>query len=194
MNKKERQSFVNKVLYDAYREKFLDFKKKVRAEIVLKIPKRFLKLYNNEDDRKYLVRCAVNEILFSDKNVFCMPDFGNCQNYMPDFVYRSSLEDGFEKVRYSDLKVPHSMDTVKLLDSDLLAEYIELWGSYLKAYQEISSLAYSYRSRDKFAAEFPEFAKYLPEKVTIVRLPMIQVDVARDGLASVGIPAKSTEC
>jgi hypothetical protein len=195
MTKKERQNILNKILYDAYRSLFLDFKAKVKLEIISKIPAKFSELYADEECKEFLNTSHVGTIIFqidSYKWVFCAPDFNNCQRQKPSgYLYSSSKDGGYEKERFRDIICPKSMDTVTFDNIDLYDEYHKLWDAYIDAYIQVESLLYSYKSDAKFASEFPEFAKYLPEKVIIQKLPAVQVDTVRTKLASVGIPAEA---
>ena len=58
------------------------------------------------------------------------------------------------------------------------------------ACDKLYSLLYSYNVREKFAGDFPEFAKYLPALAVKAKLPAVIVRDVRAELSKFGIPQK----
>jgi hypothetical protein len=97
---------------------------------------------------------------------------------------------GRNSLSVSDIVV-YSMYSFQLTD-ELKAEYLALVVKRQTAFNELTTLLYSYRARAMFETDFPELAKYLPEKVVQTRCTAVAIPVAsiKATLLGLGIPTE----
>lgn len=192
MNKQERSSFLSKCLYDVFREQFYNFQKDIEAEAIKLIPKKFIELMSDEDSKEFVSAYSLSEIKIitpdeSTTVLVCQPIYG-LSSYMPGSYLSEKDKRVVERLKITNIKVPYKLTTTIIINIDLFNRYLDLWDRYLKAREQLQSLCFSYRSRDKFAADFPEYKKYLPPKVVITKLPTVIVDDVRNSLSALGVP------
>lgn len=72
---------------------------------------------------------------------------------------------------------------------DLLAEYRQFWSDFEEAQKTLTASIAAYFTRKKFESDFPELAKYLPQRPAPANTALaVQVGDVMQKLASVGIP------
>lgn len=193
MNKQEREYFLSKCLYDAFREQFFNLQKDLETRAMALIPKRFIELINDEEAKEFVSSYSIAEVEISSadksqKAIACQPQYG-VAHYMPTGSYLSERDRSVvERLKFSAIKVPYKLTSITIEDDALLERYIDLWDRYLKAREQLQSLCLSYRSRDKFAEDFPEYKKYLPPKKVAAKMPAVIVADVRSKLAELGVP------
>ena len=193
MNKKDREHFLKQCLYDAFRGQFLDLQKDMEKKALDLVPKRFLELVNDKECEKYVGRYSVSRIQIknTDKEnvvIAYQPIYGLAE-CVPTGRYLTSVEEKLvENVKITSFKVPYNMTTIVIDDCQLYDQYLDLWGRYSQAREALLALCLSYRSQDKFVADFPEYKKYLPPKAVVAKLPTVIIDDVRSSLAELGIP------
>ena len=82
------------------------------------------------------------------------------------------------------------MGEFKITERKMVKAYKSVWADYVAARDKLGALLNSYTMREKFAGDFPEFAKYLPPVPTKARLPAVIVKDVRAELSKLGIPQK----
>lgn len=190
MNKTERISVLSKSLYDTFNPQFLTLKKTLADEVKNIIPEKFIKLINDPDSAVYVDKYCVSRVILSDQHKTKMTAVEPKYTSHGDdpFINIWQSDQNFSIIKFTDIKAPHSLREPVLENVALFEMYHEVWRHYLLAHQILSELLASYRSRAKFATDFPELEKYLPPSHQPAKLPAVPVNQFKHDLAALGIP------
>lgn len=189
----DRDEVVRRALSDAFAHRFTAIQKQLQDLLRDKLQKEhpeFVKLAKNPDTRRYLATTTARNIYFVDGEEThiqrrpCMGDVPEHSRYYSVERERHTL------IQDSDTVIPCNMGDFKVSDRKVLKEYRKAWADYVAACDKLYSLLYSYTVREKFAADFPEFAKYLPALTVKAKLPAVIVKDVRAELSKFGIPQK----
>lgn len=150
----------------------------------------FVRLYADADAQCYLASGRVSSIRITLAN--------GCSAYRPVCGIYSAMpadrdyyrnRDTYRKMSITETPSPASVHEITVSDKAIETAYVSAWDDYSKAYKVLSALLNSYATREKLAADFPEYAKYLPVIETKKKLPMVVVSDVRAELSALGIPS-----
>lgn len=192
----DRDEVARRALSDAFAPRFAAIQKDLQALLRDKLDKEhpeFVKLVKNPDTRKYLATTSACKIYFADgddTHIAAAPVYGK-RSEMPEHSgYYSVERERHTLIQDGDTVVPCAMGDFKVSDRKVLKAYRQAWADYVAACDKLYSLLYSYNVREKFAADFPELAKYLPALAVKAKLPTVIVKDVRAELSKFGIPQK----
>lgn len=199
LTNKDREAVKESLLKEAFEPRFNAIKQKVEdclRQLVKAEHGKFLDLMADESTRGYLARTVIGELGFHDtpnKANFMMVrprDYGNRADYYePSSRYYFNADKNCQLIKGGDVVIPTKLGGWLCQDADLLAEYRALWADYDKAYSTLDAALSSFRTREKFAEAFPEFAKRLPPAKQKAGLPVVIASNVLADLAAVGVPA-----
>jgi hypothetical protein len=191
----DRDEVLRRVLAETFTPRFGDIQKQMqaalRASLAAEHP-QFVKLAKDPESRKYLATTNVRNFYFIDgeeSHIAASPCYGKWVD-MPAGGYRYLDRDSYSSITDGDTAVPCSMSEFKITDRKMVKVYKSVWADYVAARDKLRALLNSYTMREKFAGDFPEFAKYLPPVPTKARLPAVIVKDVRAELSKLGIPQK----
>lgn len=188
MKNSDRADALRRILSDSFAPRFAEINRKLTAALRAHIAQEhpvFRKMMDDDTMRGYVAFSNMTRFRINE-NIAAIPSYGVCGE-MPTGThlgygnYCSAMTD-------SDTPVPAGLGRVSVNDSDLWAEYTSAWSDYLAARNKVMSLLRSYKTRDKLAADFPEFAKYIPPAVVKAKLPSVIVADVRADLKGFGVP------
>lgn len=182
----DRNQVMERVLRDTFKPQFNEIAKSIsellRQHLNQYHPK-FVAAYSDAETRPYLAMRTIWDIKFNSQ-LAVTPVYGvECE--ILDH-HRYFTQDKYDKIK-SDILVPSDMDDFRINNLALFTKYQLVWSRYTEAQKKLSSMLYSYRSRDKFTKDFPEFAKFLPPARQKIGLPMVVVGDVRKELCDLGI-------
>lgn len=180
LTKTMRTEVLTKVLKEVFEAKFNDLQKRLveyaRQWLQEKHPV-FVELLARKDAREYLATKHFYWLIINDIKAYC-PEYG--VGYYGD------------DIKIDEVTIPYHVNSSLTIKDDLLIEtYNTLHEQYREAYSELHSILFSYSSREKLLADFPEYSKYLPVP-TITALPAVIPSEARAKLSALGIPADAS--
>lgn len=189
----DRDEVLRRVLAETFTPRFADIQKQAQAALRANLADdhpQFVKLAKDPDTRKYLATTNVGKFYLIDGKEFIIlaaPQYGrpvdipSHGNHWPNRENHSTIGD-------SDTIAPASMGSFSIDDAKMLKAYRAVWADYVAARDKLSALLYSYATREKFVADFPEFAKYLPPVAVKAKLPVVIVKDVRRELSKLGVP------
>lgn len=190
----DRDEVLRRVLTETFTPRFADIQKQLqtllREKLAAEHP-QFVKLAKDPETRKYLATTSARNIYFvEDENshVAAAPVYGQCVEMPEHCRYYSIERERHTLIQDSDTVIPCNMGDFKVSDRKVLKAYRAAWADYVAAREKLSALLYSYATREKFVADFPEFAKYLPPVPVKVKLPVVIVKDVRRELSKLGVP------
>jgi len=192
----DRDEVVRRALSDAFAHRFTAIQKQLQDLLRDKLQKEhpeFVKLAKNPDTRRYLATTNARNICFVDgeeTHIAAAPVYGQRTDMPEHCRYYSVERERHTLIQDSDTVIPCNMGDFKVSDRKVLKEYRKAWVDYVAACDKLYALLYSYTVREKFAADFPEFAKYLPALTVKAKLPAVIVKDVRAELSKFGIPQK----
>lgn len=191
----DREEVLRRALEDSFAPRFATIatlmEGALRKQLTDKHPK-FLALMKSDDTKRYVAFSGVNSMYLIDDGAkplrTASPRYGMAVTMPGSRSY-------FDRSEYScltaqDTQIPSVFGDVKIADDTILAMYKAIWSSYAGATQKLSALLNSYKTREKFETDFPEFSKYLPAVEVKPSLPMVIIKDVRDELAALGIAPK----
>lgn len=181
LTKQAREAFVLSALKDAFIPRFSEFGNKLNEYVKKAVQEEhpdFLRAYADEKTRPYL---AVGSILYIKiKNAdLKVPNYEAIVDADYMARRRHSNTPGTDGMRAHVISPAYGkLKGEELNDAALVAEYNRLWADFFEAQSTLINTITAYRSREKFEADFPQLAKYLP------------AHVVTSGSTAVAIPAK----
>lgn len=191
----DRDEVIRRVLTEAFAPRFSAMQNEVRALIQKKVEKdhpEFAALVKSPIARQYLAETRVRDIyLESEGDAYAMaaPVYGRCSS-MPTGRLHYGDREPYSAFSDGETAVPGMFGEFKVSDVAISEAYRKAWSDYAAAYLKVNSLLHSYAVREKFTADFPEFAKYLPGVTVRAKLPAVIVKNVREELYKFGIPAQ----
>lgn len=180
LTKTMRTEVLTKVLKEVFEPKFNDLKKRLveyARQWLQENHPVFVELLARKDSREYLHTKHFYRLLIDDAGIF-YPEYGI--GYYGD------------NININEVTVPyHVNSSLTIEDPDIIKTYNDLHEQYRQACTELHSVLYSYSSREKLLADFPEYSKYLPVP-TVAALPAVIPSEARAKLSALGIPADAS--
>lgn len=191
-----RKAFMTAVLRDTFAPRFEAIQERgtawAKVSIAAEHPE-FVKARKNEKLRTY-VPAASGLPLFTTKSKMRKPTRwdGTCKTHVHSEGWVSNNEVGLTEIR-AGVDYPSMSKCNQVIDDEaLLADYNKLWAEFAEAQKTLRDTIESYTIREKFEADFPSLAKYLPARVakacTAVAVP---VEDVLSKLAKVGIPSNT---
>lgn len=180
LTKTMRTEVLTKVLKEAFEPKFNDLQKRLVQYARLWVQEHhpiFVELLARKDSREYLHTKHFYWLQIDDARA-SYPEYGI--GYYGD------------DIKINEVTIPyHAKGSLTVEDAELIKIYNTLHEQYREAYTELHSVLYSYSSREKLLADFPEYSKYLPVP-TVTALPAVIPSEARAKLSALGIPADAS--
>lgn len=180
LTKTMRTEMLTKVLKEVFEPKFNDLQKRLVEYARLWVQEHhpiFVELLARKDSREYLHTKYFYWLIINDARAY-YPEYGI--GYYGDYI------------KINEVTVPyHVASSFAINDPDIIKTYNTLHEQYREAYTELHSILYSYSSREKLLADFPEYSKYLPIP-TITALPAVIPSKSRAKLSALGIPADAS--
>ena len=192
----DRDEVVRRALTEAFAPRFVAIQKQLQSLLRDKLQKEhpeFLKLVKNQDTCRYLATTNARNIYFvdgDDIHIAAAPVYGERAEMPEHSRYYRVERERHTLIQDGDTVIPCNMGDFKVSDRKVLKEYRKAWADYVAACDKLYALLYSYNVREKFTADFPEFAKYLPALAVKAKLPAVIVNDVRAELGKFGIPQK----
>lgn len=196
LNKKMRDEFLESALRDAFSPRFADLREKLTAHCKAAVEAghpEFVKALKNKALRPYLALgqrwAAVTEgcglFVPTRYSSFCADQLGGKYTSVGSELIYFFLEfdaPGMGKYR------PVVTDPARI------AEYKAVWSDLIEARKTLAATIAAYTTAEKFEADFPQLAKYLPRPTkTAGTAVAVQVGDVLEKLAKVGIPPAAAE-
>lgn len=188
----DRQEVLERVLREAFKPKFDAILEEVKTLLISHLNQKhpvFMEMLSDKQKRHYMAVSHTDRLYIGERRC-AYPIYGkNASMPQPHhFIYRS---DEYAAMTLKDVNIPMSMNEFIIDEkAELFKTYSATWKAYSEAYKELSGLLNSYRSRDKFEKDFPEYKDYLPALEVKKQLPQVIASEVRGKLSSLGIPAK----
>lgn len=163
-----------------------------RARLAAEHP-RFLELMADEGSRQYVSVVSAPSPRYlheGSRRALCSPRVSAYGKLLPTPTRSYPERDEYAPLKPDDVVVPTTTDFAEITDPDVIADYLTVWGDYRSAVERLSALLYSYSTRERFVAEFPEYERFLPPVEEKAKLPAVIVADVRAGLSALGIPAE----
>lgn len=148
----------------------------------------FLELMGAPALRRYVAIKNVNalyiEIDTGKRYAAARPVWGKCLSY-PKSTW-ADRGDGYINLKI-DTIVPAIFGDVVTSRPEITDPYVAAWADYNAAIVKLSALLWGYTKREKFEADFPELAKYLPGVTPKRSLPAIVPNEIRTELKALGV-------
>lgn len=158
---------------------------------------KFLQLLADPATKGYIASTVQNEIALFDAGnnegfMMVRPrDYSKRAEYHePRSRFHTRDDNNYSLVKGGNVVIPTKLGSWRCEDPALIAEYRATWDDYAKAYSTLDATLASFRTREKFAEAFPEFAKCLPPAKQKVGLPVVIASNVLADLAAVGVPAQ----
>lgn len=195
MTKAMREDVLEGVLTEAFRERFNEIAVQltgfVRASVQANHPV-FCQLVKDTVAKPYLAidfSPSVYRATEKYKSAYFQPEYGIAVA-CPEQTWK--LGDSVSWLPIKDVEAPQRAgDTVIPAEHAINRDYLALWADYTAAQAKLDALLRSYKSREKFEADFPDFARHLPTRVFTAPLPTVIVKDVLQDLAKVGVPKKA---
>lgn len=191
----DRDEILRRAMTEAFSPRFASIAASMQLDLRAQLKDRhpkFLALMKNEDTRGYVAFNGVNRMYLIDNDAKLLsaaePRYGKPVSMPPPRSYLDS--DEYFYLKAQDTQIPSAFGDVKIANDVILATYTKAWHDYSAARMKLSALLNSYKTREKFETDFPEFSKYLPAIEVKPSLPMVIVKDVRDELAALGIAPK----
>ena len=189
----DRDEVLRRVLTETFTPRFAEIQKQLQTllrETLAAEHPQFVKLVKDPDARQYLATTNVRNFNIKiDGKTFTVaaPNYGAACD-MPGDGRRYLNRETHTSITDGDTLLPLVMSNYTTAEKKVAKAYRAAWADYVAARNKLSALLYSYATREKFVADFPEFAKYLPPVVTKVKLPVVIVKDVRRELSKLGVP------
>lgn len=191
----DREEVIERALTDAFAPRFRAIANKLqealRKRLTAEHPK-FLALIADPETKPYVAVCGVGRIYLvgdtdEEKLRAVAPQYGRRVAMLTRLGYYKGED--YSALQAEDTVLPPHFGDVVIANKNILRAYRKAWTDYSAACDKLYALLNSYTVREKFAADFPEFAKYLPPIEKKAALPMIVIPDVRKALSAVGVPA-----
>lgn len=189
----DRDEVLRRILTETFTPRFADIQKQLQAllrETLAAEHPQFVKLAKDPESRKYLATTNVRNFnIKMDGETFTVaaPHYG-AEVDMPGDGRRYFDRENHAAITDGDTLLPLVMSNYSTADKKVAKAYRTAWADYVAARDKLSALLYSYATQEKFVADFPEFAKYLPPVPVKARLPVVIVKDVRRELSKLGVP------
>lgn len=196
LTNKDRAAVKQSLLKEAFEPRFDALAAKVEkalADTVKNEHPKFLQLRADPEAAPYVAATVNGELRLSDGSgfLFTAPaDYSKVASNRRICARYYLADENLRRFRGGNVTVPPQMTDWKCEDTALLAEYTALWEEYAVAYRTLDDALSSFRTREKFTAAFPEFAKRLPPAPHKAGLPAVVTSDVLSKLAAVGVPAQ----
>jgi hypothetical protein len=150
---------------------------------------RFVELMGDPESRQYVATNGVSSFYTPNELRVAFPNYVCCG--LPPAKGWHISSDKFRRF-YADTQVPTSIAS-HTLSEELAAVYFKAWDDYVAAFDKLTDVFGSYKIREKFIVDFPEFEQYLPIVTVRSKLPMVVVSSVRAELTALGVPAACHE-
>lgn len=194
LKKTDREQVVHRVLQAAFNPRFIELKKKLAADVAKNArttSPAFFKLYDVPENRPHLRYQIGHAFKYCAEQITmaCPIHYAKPVTKTTERDSSTGYDDNRSSLRDSDLIIPTIGSNLLLItDPVLIAEYDAIWADFTEAQPKMSGLLESYKNREKFEADFPDFAKHLPALPAKIQLPAVIVDNVLADLAKLGVP------
>lgn len=195
LKKADREEVARRVLAEAFSPRFSALEAQVRVFTLAKVESEhpeFITLVKNPTARPYIAVTHVSGIYFLGDTGPCImaaPVYGRLVG-MPNTRYlRSDRERDYVKFKDLETLTPYTFGALEISEPEITAPYVTAWADYSAACTSLCALLQGYSVREKFTADFPEFAKYLPAPTAKINLPTVDIGGSRAHLIKLGLLA-----
>ncbi len=185
----DRDAVLAAVLRESFAPRFDALQKKMADQLKQAVAAHhpvFMRLIADKETRPY--------VRATHEGTFVIKDHGGAVR--PVYGLRATIEAAKQwksecGVNISDREtlIPVDLD-FKVTDQATIDEYKAAWADYEAAYQTLRNAVNAYKTHEAFAADFPQFAKYLPqpEPKAVENMPTVIVGDVLAELAKRGVP------
>lgn len=192
----DRDEIVRRILVETFYPRFSALLEQVRVFVQAKVEREhpdFVACVKNPALRPYLAITRASRIYLLDGDdayLMASPVYGRRVDMPATRVYFGSQRENYCAFKDDETAIPCNFGDVKISEGEIPKAYRAAWADYSAAYDKLYALLRSYNAREKFATDFPEFAKYLPGITVKSKLPVVITKDVRAQLSRLGIPAQ----
>lgn len=195
INSKQRTEFLEAVLRETFAPRFDEIQERMAKEAAQHIADKhpgFVKACADPEIKPYLAITQRHRGHVEGHRLSKPDSYGKC--FAGKYHVKYSMSDDGLKWMYAKVDGPAYHDTDFEVSDALAADYHALWAEFAAAQRLLTDTIYSYTNREKFEADFPHLAKYLPKPATVVSTSVaVQVGDVMEKLAKMGIPPSGGE-